>query len=606
MTDSSATQRDEKIRHIMTQARELLTHEVDAEKLLRQLRERGVVDARTEVELRMRNLDDERGMCDMLLSVVASRGEAEFEALCDALRAVTGQQYLADLLRVLDSLVRAFLGGDRAAGSSRQLCGDSGYYSRNNGADTGAVAECESCISKSNNNNTFDNDDDGDDDELRETPEFHVELSYLDTETGQTKSIGEVAALKQASAAESGSDDDRLFAKLYTTRFVPVIAVSIYKHCLQAGRRVATLVDILERHSCVAELSLVKCHVTTDGISLISTALRANRGLTKLDLRLNTIGDDGARHLAEGLRRNPSLRALNVTSTGLSGEAFVQLLHGLARSPSLTELNIGFNELLPAGCDVIAECLASNAPLRRLHMRANGISSSGASVIFRSLRKNSRLVAIDVSCNAIGDDSVVALAEVLLCNRTLRDINLENCGVSHAGCSALARALKTNSVLRTLDLSMNPVADGGAAALADGLKYNRSLEALSLNMCDVSNVGFLELLQALRCSGHVVRTLKLCYNRIGPGLPPQAELPVQVFQEDLQPTIEVLYASLCNILQLNKDLKVLLWGNKLDDDDQDDVVGPQVAPLENDVEVALLENNVQVPPLENGTCVVTL
>ena len=575
LSDSVSAQHEEKIRHIMTQAREMLSHEVDADKLLRQLRERGVINARTEVELRMRNVDDERGMCAMLLDVVASRGEAEFEALCDGLRAVTGQQYLADLLRVLDSLVRTFLGGSDTSPSLRPLGGDSGYDSGRNGVDADASALCAACVF---NNNEFDNDDGDCGDALRENPEFNVELSYLDTETGLTKTIGEVVALKQESA--DGSDDGRLLAKLYATRFVPVLAVSVYNHCLQSRRRVTTLVDVLERHSCVAELSIVKCHLTADGISLISTALRANRGLTKLDLRLNSIGDDGARHLAEGLRRNPSLRGLNVTSTGLSGDAFVQLLRGLARSPSLTELNIGFNELLPAGCDVIAECLANNAPLRRLRMRHNGVSSAGAAAIFRALRKNSRLQTIDISCNAIGDDSVAALAEVLLCNRTLRDVNLENCGVSSAGCVALARALKTNSVLRTLDLSMNPVTDGGADALADGLKYNRALETLSLNMCDVGNAGFMALLHALRCSGHAVRTLKLCYNRIGPGLPPQAELPAPVSQDDPLPTIEVLYASLCNILQLNKDLKVLLWGNKLGDG-QDDDNACQVAPLEN-------------------------
>ncbi|KAI0211043.1 hypothetical protein LSAT2_004152 [Lamellibrachia satsuma] len=577
LSESAAAQHDEKIRHIMTQAREMLAHEVDADRLLRQLRERGVINARTEVELRMRNVDDERGMCEMLLDVVASRGEAEFEALCDGLRAVTGQQYLADLLRVLDSLVRAFLGGNVASQSLRPVGGDSGYDSGRNGTDSDNGAVCAACVF---NNNDFDNDGEDCSDALRENPEFNVELSYLDTETGLTKTIGEVAALKQAQADETGCDDGRLLAKLYATRFVPVLAVAVYNHCLQSRRRVTTLVDVLERHSCVAELSIVKCHLTADGISLISTALRANRGLTKLDLRLNSIGDDGARQLAEGLRRNPSLRGLNVTSTGLSGEAFVQLLRGLARSPSLTELNIGFNDLLPAGCDVIAECLASNAPLRRLRMRHNSVSPSGAAAIFRSLRRNSRLVSIDISCNAIGNDSVAVLADVLLRNRTLRDVNLENCGVSHAACVALARALKTNSVLHTLDLSMNPVADGGAAALADGLKYNRALETISLNMCDVSNTGFLALLDALRSSGHAVRTLKLCYNRIGPGLPPQAELPAPVSQEatePAEPAIEVLYASLCNILQLNKDLKVLLWGNKLDDED----VTNQAAPLEN-------------------------
>ena len=31
------------------------------------------------------------------------------------------------------------------------------------------------------------------------------------------------------------------------------------------------------------------------------------------------------------------------------------------------------------------------------------------------------------------------------------------------------------------------------------------------------------------------------------------------------PSIEVLYANLCRTLQLNNDLKVLLWGNRLEE-----------------------------------------
>ena len=145
-----------------------------------------------------------------------------------------------------------------------------------------------------------------------------------------------------------------------------------------------------------------------------------------------------------------------------------------------------------------------------------------------------------------------------------------------------------------VDLSMNRIGDLGADALSDGLKYNQVLDTLCLNMCRISNLGFMKVLQSMRYNTAMC-TLKVCYNDIG--RVPQSHVNVanqsldasffssnqtspntsldtislhnqtqpESAVQDAIPDVEEVYEKLAQILQYNKNLRVLLWGNKLPD-----------------------------------------
>lgn len=216
----------------------------------------------------------------------------------------------------------------------------------------------------------------------------------------------------------------------------------------------------------------------------------------------------------------------------------------------------------------MSQVLANNCPLRKLRMRSNNITADGAKHIFQSLKKNSRLLFLDISVNQLKDEGCNHIAQALLCNRTLKEINLEDCSIKKSGCEMLARALKTNTTLKSLDLSRNPLRDEGVEALSEGVKYNQVLDVLSLNMCEIANCGFSKLMDALQYNT-TMTMLKLCYNLIGY---PVVTSPL----DDPTPTVQDIYERVCQILQTNKDLKVLLWGNRLDYDIDNDFV-----PFEN-------------------------
>ena len=550
----------------MCQAKEVLAYEMDPELLLLYLREHGVFNSRTELQLR--RCRSKHTMATLLMDIVCSKGQRELDIFCQAVRTVGRLPYIADFLEVLNMLLEAI-----TADHSQLQNGNT------EGAEGAATHLRHNCPCVNNNNNPGD---------ILESAEgdhssFEVEIYYCDSETGQVKPVQDVVPLKITGMRRTSGTEESILLRSQAERCQPVLSLDLFNKCLCHGK-LEVVVDVVQRYPFINKLSLGKNSVNVEDMCRIGHALQSSRHLAGLDVRLNHVGDRGITYLAEALKRNSSLRVLNVASTGLTSPGCRLLMASLARNHSLTDLDIGFNDLQDSGCEAIANLLACNGSLRKLRMRDNYVTPHGAKCIFKSLKKNSKLFFLDMSSNKVGDESLAALSDVLLINRTLRDINLEKCHLTGAGCEALSRALKTNTVLRSLDLSLNILNDRGVAALAEGMKYNQVLETLCLNMCGIGNLGCFRLLDSLNYNA-TLTALKLCYNNIGHPVTPLSPTSNSTCDTGygghstsgsffdsgslngdggIIPSIDELYEKLCQVLQQNKDLKVLLWGNCLD------------------------------------------
>ena len=589
-----------KVFYVLMQLKDFLVHEISPALIVEFLHHHGVINVWTEQELRKCQSSD--AMCEMLLDIISSKGNDEFEVLCTALRIVERHDYLADFLHVVDKLIEIGTPGIAFAqrnstlsrGTSRISSGYESSYSVPNGEShlNGVLNECDKCPECATNNNGIE--------VLNECSTFDIEVSYLDLQTGEIVSNDVIKQLKRRSTRNLpnqprkrlSSVDSYLLKtdKENADRYLPVLSANLYNLCLHE-KGIANLTHLLERYRSILELSMAKNHLDLKGMDRIGRALYRNRGLQKLDMRLNTLSEEAAVCISQGLRMNNSLKMLNVSSTGLNGRGCTNLLDGLVKNLTLVELDIGFNDIQDEGCLSVAKLLGSKCNLRKLRMRHNSVTDKGLTILFRSLKRNSRLAVLDIGSNKCGAESVMTLAEMLLCNRTLRDLNLEKCNISIASCVSLARALKTNTTLKFLDLSMNRIGDLGAEALSDGLKYNHVLDTLCLNMCRITNLGFMKVLASLRYNTAMC-TLKLCYNDIGDVTPeghaanrsldasffsstqtsPNTSFDTISLYNQMDPTavqdipdVEEVYERLAQALQYNKNLKVLLWGNKLPD-----------------------------------------
>ncbi|XP_064633759.1 protein phosphatase 1 regulatory subunit 37 homolog isoform X2 [Lineus longissimus] len=525
----------EKYSQVYSLCQDVLQQMLEPDAILGQCVERGLITPETELEI-MGCLTKQR-RSSLLVGAVVDDNPTNLGPFTEILREVPNQKHLGDLVECLTTIIQSVIDI-----RDEQLRNG---VSPHSGSQEDFLSQEECAI-------------------------FQIDICYCDTETGESVTLDEARYLDK-SLEEALEDMGKIKRRSYyemcalrdwnanltsQSRVVPVAKVDLYNRKL-GMEGVKFLSGVLQDYSCIRELYVAKNKIDKDGVELLSRALVANHGLAKLDLRLNVFGDDGATFIAEALRRNKSLRCLNVTCTGLTGVGMNRIAASLAKNNSLAELDVGFNDLAGSGCDSLAEILKNNAYTKRLRLRHTNLCSEGYSKIFKSLRINSRLSMLDISGNRIGDDGASILAEILLSNRTLLEINLEKCEITSVGAVALSRSLKANTTLKTMDMSMNTIHDEGATALADSMKYNHTLECICVNMCGIGNAGFISLLNALRVNTSIT-VLKICYNVLG-----HEEQPEEIERYYL--TLESVYEKLSQVLRTRPEVKLLLWGNRLDE-----------------------------------------
>lgn len=529
--------RKQKINTVLQKTIEILASEIDTTSIAEYLQK-----TRPELDLAAVDWNEVNSSAeDLFWDILTGQEHENYSIFCDVIGSKDHLHHIVDLLQTLDSLI-ALVSPVLVEDDVIDLT-DENYF-------VGECVDGDTCRGAAN---------------LNESSDFDIDLIYCHSDTNPVNGDCSSISLSGAGYLPSVTDDELGQGK------TPMLSVNLINYCLCTAVRASNLKHALKQSCCIRELSLVKNHLSQEDQNLLFKAIRTNLSLVKLDLRMTCINNDAAAYLGVSLRSNSTLRLLNIASTGLSEVGCVKLAAGLVCNRTLSELDIGFNDIRDIGCKSIAETLSRANPLRKVRMRDNGITCSGARELFQSLARNSRLSFLDISSNGIGNESLRHLSEALISNRTLRELNLENCRISYDGCIGLARALRANTALRCLQLSLNPIMDRGLEALSDGLKYNHALEVLSINMCNISNTGFLRLLEALRFN-FTLKTAKLCYNNIGSNInssssssySPRQNGVVTSVSDHQPPSIDEIYARLCEILHYNPKLKMLLWGNDLD------------------------------------------
>jgi Ran GTPase-activating protein (RanGAP) involved in mRNA processing and transport len=106
------------------------------------------------------------------------------------------------------------------------------------------------------------------------------------------------------------------------------------------------LARILRQNKHLTELSLRKNNLTGDCFQVIvQDGLIRNQTLTKLQLSYNPVGDDGAKHLIAGLSQNTGLRELCLTQTEIWREGCLAFSQALPTFKGLRKLSLDGNEM---------------------------------------------------------------------------------------------------------------------------------------------------------------------------------------------------------------------------------------------------------------------
>ncbi|XP_056113408.1 NACHT, LRR and PYD domains-containing protein 14-like [Rhinichthys klamathensis goyatoka] len=281
---------------------------------------------------------------------------------------------------------------------------------------------------------------------------------------------------------------------------------------------VKQLSALLEDPQCKLEkLGLRSCHISDRGCAYLSSVLRSNPSLRELDLSGNYINELGVKILSD-LLADPQckLEKLGLRSCRITDYGCTVLSSALRSNPSLRKLDLSGNAFTYSGVKQISDLLKHpQCKLEKLKLRSCRISDGGCAVLSSALRSNPSLRELDLSENNITDSGVKQFSDLLKHPQCkLEKLELRSCYISNRGCADLSSALRSNpSHLRELDLSENGITDLGIKQLSDLVEDPLyKLEKLGLRSCDISYGGCADLSSALRLNPSHLRELDLSEN----------------------------------------------------------------------------------------------
>ena len=134
----------------------------------------------------------------------------------------------------------------------------------------------------------------------------------------------------------------------------------------------------------------------------------------------NNIHYEGSRYLAQALKVNKSLYALNLKLNRIDDKGGSKLCNDLQNNNSqLQELSLASNSLGHMFCDALSEFLTQNKNLKKIDISCNFIEETNAATLKNSLEQSPNVVEIDVRNNQFKDETVEAINEIACKNHLL-------------------------------------------------------------------------------------------------------------------------------------------------------------------------------------------
>jgi hypothetical protein len=165
----------------------------------------------------------------------------------------------------------------------------------------------------------------------------------------------------------------------------------------------------------LTELNLSDNHIRSAGAQAFGAALSNNRGLIRLDLSLNSLGDIGGSALLSGCMQHISLRELIISSTELGIEACDAFINLLKLNRSLENISLACNPGLFENINVSSSGIRSGSQSgisntssnHDIHQQSNSALLSGGNVgagIFEALKANEQIHSLDMRRNGLNNN----------------------------------------------------------------------------------------------------------------------------------------------------------------------------------------------------------
>lgn len=203
------------------------------------------------------------------------------------------------------------------------------------------------------------------------------------------------------------------------------------------------------RMACVKSLILCANGFDSFGAAQLGVFLAANATVTKLEVRLNHIGDWGVAAIARGLYSNKSLRRLCLWHVGLAKPGVLEVINLVQVTKALRVLHVGNNALGNELALMLLDAVVTSKTVTSLNLKITGITDSGIRGLVSTLRKNTTLRVLNVGYNKFGEAALM-FGELLRTDRILHELKFSGCEMAQGAIVEMAKGLQQNTSLRRM------------------------------------------------------------------------------------------------------------------------------------------------------------
>jgi Ran GTPase-activating protein (RanGAP) involved in mRNA processing and transport len=304
----------------------------------------------------------------------------------------------------------------------------------------------------------------------------------------------------------------------------------------QSGFHSASILALAEslKNTNLLSLSLSCQGIDYQGAEALSSALRSNKTLTRLNISANGVifqNEKGAQAIFDLVNGDNALKILNLSYSEMNEDSIITLADSVKTNPRLTEFYFDGNNLKDRGISAFAEMLKESKSLKVLSLVGNNINAEGAGAFAAALRESKSLTALSLRGNKIGEQGAIVIANTLKAKSRLKKLDLYACGIGPKGVTAIASALKENQSVTSIDIGGNgrittryneTVNDSRwiemTQSIVEMLQFNRNIISLGMNYLSIkNNINWEPLHNAIRLNYYLTEVIFEEYELLIPG-----------------------------------------------------------------------------------------
>eukprot|EP00742_Colponemidia_sp_Colp-10_P009939 GILJ01010878.1.p1 GENE.GILJ01010878.1~~GILJ01010878.1.p1 ORF type:complete len:1327 (-),score=226.61 GILJ01010878.1:92-4033(-) len=286
-------------------------------------------------------------------------------------------------------------------------------------------------------------------------------------------------------------------------------------------KEIQELCQGIAANTTLTELNLSENRDLQNSMHLLFTALRDGSCLSLLSLDLSRTGMtyNGLEIFTDYMiRKGASLTSLNLSNTTVRSNGLVLLSAALRENRTLTHLDLSSAMIVYhetryriEGESRVVEAIAADPELQELNIDiSRGVNASygNASGETAETKYDVSTQVLERMTSKVDLEGFNALSQALCENDTLKELSLQFNKLGNLCSRTLARCLQRNRTLEVLDLSHNQIEDEGAMYLANALGENFNLSSLGLRNNAITVTGAQPLWNAIRSNRCAIRLEK--------------------------------------------------------------------------------------------------